>query len=155
MLLQSLVCGHSWKSIFKEHTLTCSRFEHPLRAANNSRSSDNGRQKFANVQQNRYLGPKFFLTNLLVATFDYINFINKTGLSYTLLFWMYLKVCVATITGQAQNCDWYSPQYHQNDAKVRYRYMSFQEKSYLFAALPYTPSELQSQVSPHAFGIPI
>ena len=72
MLLRPSVCGHLWKSIFKEHTLACPSFEHPLRVANNSRSSDNGRPKFASVRQNRYL-----------ATFDCINLTNKIGLSYT------------------------------------------------------------------------
>ena len=46
------------------------------RAANNSRSSDNGCPKFANIRQNRYLGQTFCLANFLLQHLT-ISFTKK------------------------------------------------------------------------------
>ena len=63
------------------------------RAANNSRPSDNGWPKFANVRQNRNLGRTFCPANFLLHHLT-ISFINKIWPSYMLLFGMCLCVYV-------------------------------------------------------------
>ena len=63
------------------------------RAANNSRSSDNGRPKFSIVRLNCNLGRTFCPANFLVHHLT-IPFTDLIWLSYTLLFRMYLCVYV-------------------------------------------------------------
>ena len=65
----------------------------PCRAANNCRSLDNSRPKFANVGRNHNLGRTFCLANILLQHLT-ISFTKNIWLSYTLLFRMYLCVYV-------------------------------------------------------------
>ena len=68
-------------------------YSRTARAANNIRSSDNGRPKFANVRRNRNLGRTFCPANFLLQQLP-ISVTNKVLLSYRLLFRMYLCVYV-------------------------------------------------------------
>ena len=73
--------GHNYRQTLARYNvnLSCT-----YRAANNSRSPDNGRPKFANVRRNRNLGRTFCPTNFLL---------QHLQLSYTLLFRMQWCLC--------------------------------------------------------------
>ena len=65
-------CYKNIKFVCSSHRVISSIY----RAANNCRSSDNGRPKFANVRQNRNLGRTFCLANFLLQHLT-ISFTNK------------------------------------------------------------------------------
>ena len=90
---EALVSVTQQEDCVTTHMSLCYASQPYSRAANNSRSSDTGRPKFANVWWNQNLGQTFCLANFLLQHLT-ISFTNKIWLSYTLLFRMYLCLYV-------------------------------------------------------------